>query len=916
MISKVFRREIFIIFSILIIISAWINVILVDGVIIHRDFCFPLFSENFLRYYYPTWNDFTSQNNIERFSRLFIMIPLLFMAYLGISPTILLKIFIIYTYLLMSISMYLFLKRSLNLFFKDTKMVRFIALIGSLIYTFNPVNLQFTGGISILFSVGVLPLMLYITMVYFDNKIYLLLMPLLLLLSLGHPFTFLANVIILFIFVLFLDKIIFKKYKIKLITKKIFLIFLIFLGFVAWFLFPYMAYPVNSAMLGRTSNLSYEVFNIVSNNSIVKILLLERDRFLYVDTEPNELSLKVFHYLSLSIIVILPFMILLLCKNYKLKLFNLFNIIGYGITTILALGAKGQLGDIYWYIISHAPFGWVIRSPLKFQLYQAFFISVAFTIAFKCIIYHTDANNYNGIKITKKLIYLIILLLIFIGIAVPGLISANTSTFKPINLPTQFYEINEILSNLDDDYKVMWYPQYNGMPTIWSDGHYIQPFDMKSSKKPTYITLWNYNYVNKLLYKIPYTRGFTKLNNFCEFLASLNIKYIVFHNDRNISIDSTRLNELKKLGCFKELYENKEWYLFEITTTPVDRIGTLSYLIFTDNINNIYIFAYPHVGVILSQNISKSELNIIKNISRIVITRDSIKVSLRNLISNPSFEEWTKDGPTSWKLSNKKYFKLFKSHNSISGEWSLGILSNTTMKRQWSWIYSDPIKVINNKKYLVVIHVKSSNTEGTHIKIQGYDIIRNKWHDIGFVARQVKESTNWNTFYKIIETDNFSAIRIVINAGWISDPSKGSGYTLIDEVGIYCLNCNLSSMSDVVNYSKISPTEWKAIVNAKSPFVLTFSETYDPMWRAQIYRNGKLLDTVKPIPLYGIINGFLINETGNLTIIIKYTIQDWYEFGLKISFVSFIVVLGYVIWDYRYYLNKVINILKQRLNSI
>jgi len=37
-----------------------------------------------------------------------------------------------------------------------------------------------------------------------------------------------------------------------------------------------------------------------------------------------------------------------------------------------------------------------------------------------------------------------------------------------------------------------------------------------------------------------------------------------------------------------------------------------------------------------------------------------------------------------------------------------------------------------------------------------------------------------------------------------------------------------------------------------------------------------------------VINGFWINETGNLEIIIRYTPQDWFELGLKISGLTFI----------------------------
>ena len=81
--------------------------------------------------------------------------------------------------------------------------------------------------------------------------------------------------------------------------------------------------------------------------------------------------------------------------------------------------------------------------------------------------------------------------------------------------------------------------------------------------------------------------------------------------------------------------------------------------------------------------------------------------------------------------------------------------------------------------------------------------------------------------------------------------------------------------------------------------MLSFAEAYDPLWEARIYKDGKLVEKVKSIPLYSVINGFWINETGNLTIIIRYTPQDWFELGLKISALTFISCIGYLFYDWR-----------------
>jgi hypothetical protein len=103
----------------------------------------------------------------------------------------------------------------------------------------------------------------------------------------------------------------------------------------------------------------------------------------------------------------------------------------------------------------------------------------------------------------------------------------------------------------------------------------------------------------------------------------------------------------------------------------------------------------------------------------------------------------------------------------------------------------------------------------------------------------------------------------------------------------------------VISYEKINPTLWKVKVNATKPFMLSFAEAYDPLWEARVYKDGRKVETVKSIPLYSVINGFWINETGNLEITIRYKPQDWFEIGLMISATTFIGCVGYLFYDWR-----------------
>ncbi len=113
---------------------------------------------------------------------------------------------------------------------------------------------------------------------------------------------------------------------------------------------------------------------------------------------------------------------------------------------------------------------------------------------------------------------------------------------------------------------------------------------------------------------------------------------------------------------------------------------------------------------------------------------------------------------------------------------------------------------------------------------------------------------------------------------------------------IYVTNTTLATISTI---DKLSPVHFVVKIYAVKPFMLVLAEGYDPLWEARVYKDGKLVEKVRAIPVYGVINGFWINETGNLTIIIRYVPQDWFELGLRISSITFALCVLYLFYDWR-----------------
>ena len=100
--------------------------------------------------------------------------------------------------------------------------------------------------------------------------------------------------------------------------------------------------------------------------------------------------------------------------------------------------------------------------------------------------------------------------------------------------------------------------------------------------------------------------------------------------------------------------------------------------------------------------------------------------------------------------------------------------------------------------------------------------------------------------------------------------------------------------AEIKGYEKINPTFYKVNVSATGNFLLSFAEGYDPLWEAEIYRDGERIGSVNSVPLYSVINGFWINETGELNINVRYIPEEWFRSGLCISVLA--IVLTVYLW--------------------
>ncbi|NJE12884.1 hypothetical protein [Thermococcus sp. LS2] len=154
------------------------------------------------------------------------------------------------------------------------------------------------------------------------------------------------------------------------------------------------------------------------------------------------------------------------------------------------------------------------------------------------------------------------------------------------------------------------------------------------------------------------------------------------------------------------------------------------------------------------------------------------------------------------------------------------------------------------------------------------------------ISNQLSNFYYFSKKYRLMKTKAFGNMYVVY-----TNPYVFGEIFIANNIGSYQFN--------KTEYSMINPTLYTVTLNLTKPSMILFAESYDPLWEARVYKDGKLVEKVSPVPVYGVINGFWVNQTGNLEIVLRYTPQDWFERGLIISLTTFILSLSYIFYDWR-----------------
>lgn len=225
-----------------------------------------------------------------------------------------------------------------------------------------------------------------------------------------------------------------------------------------------------------------------------------------------------------------------------------------------------------------------------------------------------------------------------------------------------------------------------------------------------------------------------------------------------------------------------------------------------------------------------------------------------------------------------------------------GTVNQGTDDKIWKVCSTLPIDANEDKEYKVSLELATQSANKIHAKIQYYDN-QDKAFDADFIGADFNGDVDFQQRELKFTTPHGTAkFRIQIWAmenpileshWWIRKIFLAplENFPLVNNIALFeaSKNEDLENIFKVQNpleiktkFETINQTKYKIKVDgATKPFILTFANIYDPLWTAKI--DGKI---IRPIPLYSLSSGFLIDKKGDFEIEIEYQPQKLFIYGV------------------------------------
>jgi hypothetical protein len=443
-------------------------------------------------------------------------------------------------------------------------------------------------------------------------------------------------------------------------------------------------------------------------------------------------------------------------------------------------------------------------------------------------------------------------------------------------IPVKYFALPEVLEKIDKSYSnfgVLFLPwEYSALLKI-------------RSQMPNYFGLsvgaGIYNNIDwlKSVFEVAVAE---KSSNRSAILSIFGVKYVVIDKNFRSSNEGQEWYENLKKGRNYVIYESQDSYW-------VAGDYCYFYRIFNSDTNFKLVYDEGDFAI-FENNAATTKLYTRSGAEDLTFSYTPVS---ENLLKNPSF----KNNTEYWKTWPSNLVNITDDYNHID-EWL------TLYGQEFLFtICSQEVSVRENASYRLGFSVMAHNITDMHAKVLWYNVTENLIEDDAFYADFIDldkmnlKNGEWSNIQK-----DFFAPKGSKMAGIEFLANRLENFTstimCVDDIS-FCETAPIienskeffSSMRNI-NYTKINPTKYLTKINATSTFVIAFSKTYSPSWVC--YTNGK---RVSSFSLYNAVNGFLINQTGQLDIIVEYEPQRWFYYGLIISVTTLLTCITYLTYN-------------------
>lgn len=934
-------------FYLLFAISIFYTPLLYSGegyAIISWDHVLPYNEENFYNRFFFMWNEHEQHSNLQFLTTFMVHLPFLLLSkyIFHLNPYSLTIILRMVFFVVGGVSSYFLIKWLIELSIKNginIKILEISALIGSIIFVTSPVyvtKIQFYV-ISSVYQLLPLIFLLLFKYLYTKHLKYLVLLAIILpIVYSNFRFIFLVPLNIITFAVIYetLNKSNLKS-KVKTISSlALFLIvsFLIFVYTIPYFLFT------EYSVLAQVPPYDLGIENLLSvrdNAGLINTLSLRtfwlEDVYFYFDWNfwILNFSRELAKDFSLFITIIAIISIIFFEKLSEKRFFIL-----CAINFLLLVFISSNLFDniLIWTYKWIDVFSTMFRDPRDVGMLLSVFRAILTGFSLHLILTSLSELEYiRNINVGLSATIVVTILISTIGSSYP-IFNNFSNVMSPTKINDSYFEVNKFLGDKSSDDKIITYPKYrikakwnynkdiymfddlfikNKNILVWEGGT-IQPSYTMIRRSP--LTMYS-NWIYWTDY-YAYPLDVVHLNisqDMAILFSKIGVHYIIVNkNVSKIGYDIEKnLNIQKRII---KVYDAEDFSIYNITVASNnDLFGVASGILLLDDtldsIDMLKIINNTNYPILLMDGTPLDYANNILNWNNSLIFSKyeiSTEYKIRNILkSNNSnliiIRPYTYAENVKPENGWAKAFTLYENYdktlrNTRIFDYSQDHLYGVVYSIKEGAILKIPLNIYTGGNYSIYVRYFNS-FRGGRIKINDVEVDTistdnvYKWIEIPqhiykndkLILQNIRGFNSINSI--VVVPENYSSQEIEIKGFNVNELYKKTNPII---------NSHDVKIVDIISYQKKDSTEYKVNVNAAQPFILVFTESYDPLWTA--YVKDKEYNS---IPLYSSINGFFIDSVGNLEITVKYKPQRWFIYSLIISLVILMMCLSYLFYEQR-----------------